>query len=53
MSLGQKIGVSFVFLLGSLTTGASIARTVVQYEVVQECKSRSGMLQQVCAVLTC
>jgi hypothetical protein len=38
LSRGKKIGVSFVFLLGSLTTGASIARTVVQYGVVQECK---------------
>lgn len=38
LSFGKKIGVSIVFLLGSLTTAASIARTVVQYGVVQECK---------------
>jgi hypothetical protein len=53
MSLSQKIGVSFVFLLGSLTTGASIARTVVQYEVVQECGSQLIILQQGSTMLTC
>lgn len=38
LSIGKKIGVSFVFLLGSLTTAASVARTAVQYGVVEECK---------------
>ncbi|KAI1387570.1 uncharacterized protein F4822DRAFT_406953 [Hypoxylon trugodes] len=36
MSWKRKLQISAVFLLGTITTGASIARTVVQYGVAKE-----------------
>ncbi|OTA92757.1 hypothetical protein M434DRAFT_31514 [Hypoxylon sp. CO27-5] len=41
MTLRRKMQISGIFLLGALTTGASIARTVVQYGVAREFDSHN------------
>ncbi|KAK8055067.1 hypothetical protein PG993_000294 [Apiospora rasikravindrae] len=39
MTIRRKLQISAVFLMGAMTTGASVARTAVQYGVARECKT--------------